>query len=161
MNIDLANFDANALGLGPNFDIVTRVALAELDKKETVSDVTISWLINPPPVYAAAETDEFKKYQKQREEQYINEKEKSVRMVKTIKKEFYLFLCTDSKKHSKERDAIGGNINSVVAILTASIVATHGIPAGAVTAVVALLCLVAGRVGISAYCKVYNPKHKK
>ena len=161
MNIDIADIDTKALGLSTNFDIIAKLAIADLDKNGTVSSETLSWLINPPPIYAAAESDEFKEFQKKREERYRKQKNESIQLVRAIKKEFYSFLCSDSKKYRTEREAAGTNINTTITVFSTLIAGTYGVQIGLVTAVAALLFLIAGRVGKNAYCKVYKPKRKK
>lgn len=161
MNIDITDIDTRAHGLDANFVNLAKFAQDRVDEGKTVSDEAVSWLINPLPVYAALETEDFKKLQRKHAERYYQRKEKSIKMVRVIKKEFHSFLCSDSKKYRKDRESVGSNVNTAITAISSVIAATHGIELGIVTAVVALLFVIAGRIGKNAYCEVYNPSRNK
>jgi len=124
-----------------------------------VSDEMFSWLINPPPIYAAIKTDEIEEIMKKHAMKYEKNKQKSLTITRSLKKEFYDFMCTESEYYNKERKLIGGNINIVITGVAAAIATKMGnIEIGIVTSFIAAFIIVLGKVGKKAICESFKPE---
>jgi hypothetical protein len=118
-----------------------------------VSDETLSWSINNPPIYASHESREFEEFQKKHAEEYINKKAESIRITKLIKNEFFEFLCTDSSNYEKEKSLISKNINLLITGLSTAIATKlGGIELGTVTPVILALVIVMSKMSKRVAC---------
>ena len=123
-----------------------------------ISTEIVSWLINPPPIYAAKETDEMKKRMEAHAKFYFEKRESSISLVERIKKELHDYLCTNSKTYKAERAKMKGNINTVINSL-AGVIATHlgGWEIGIVTTLVTALLMIISKMGKRVACTYLEP----
>ena len=130
-----------------------------LEKDMEITNSMLSWLINPPPIFASVDTPEFEEYKKKRAIEYASKEKESIRLVKLVKKEFYDFMCTESEYYQKERSALGGNINQVITGISVAIATSLGsIEIGVVTSFVALFVTIIGKMGKRAMCESFKPE---
>jgi hypothetical protein len=125
-----------------------------LDTWKDPNDEIISWVINSPPFYAAKVDEELKKRMEAHGRVYSENRDESIRITRLIKKQFYEFLCTDSKNYSKERQLLTGNINNLITGLAAAI-ATNvgGIAIGVVTTFVTFFVMLLAKMSKRVACE--------
>lgn len=150
IKVDQINCGLSAYGLIEMFKVLS-------EDGQGVSDETLSWSINNPPIYASLGNKEIEEFQKKHTEEYLNKKGESVRIAKLIKKEFFEFLCTDSPFYEKEKSLITKNINLLITGLSTAI-ATNlgGIELGTVTPVLLALVVVVSRMSKRVACNYLN-----
>jgi hypothetical protein len=146
IKVDQLNCGLSAYGLIEMFKILS-------EDGKGVSDETLSWSINNPPIYASHESREFEEFQKKHAEEYINKKAESIRITKLIKNEFFEFLCTESKLYSKEKSLLHKNINLFITGISSAI-ATNlgGIELGIVTPVILAIVVVLSKMSKRIAC---------
>lgn len=75
-----------------------------------------------------------------------------------IKGEIYDYMCTTSRKYSKERSESGITIKQIITILATAIASSFHIAIGVVTGAVTIALLSALKIGKNAWCKVNTPE---
>ena len=123
-----------------------------------MSTEVMSWLINPPPIYAAKETDSMKKRMEAHAKVYMENKASSIRLVERIKREVYDYLCTKSKTYKAERDKMNGNINNIITGLSGTIATSlGGVEFGIVATIVTTILLTIYKMGKRVACSYLSP----
>lgn len=77
---------------------------------------------------------------------------------KAIKAEVYNYLCTNSKRYSKERNEAGVTLKNIISIIATAIASTYNIAVGIVTGAVTIALLSALKIGKNAWCEVNKPE---
>ena len=75
-----------------------------------------------------------------------------------IKGEVYDYLCTTSRKYSKERREAGVTIKNLITILSTAVASSFNIAVGVVTGAVTIALLSALKIGKNAWCETHKPK---
>lgn len=75
-----------------------------------------------------------------------------------IKSEIYEYMCTTSRKYSKERKEAGITIKQLITILATAIASSFHIAVGVITGAVTVALLSFFKIGKNAWCKVNAPK---
>ena len=159
MNLNIDDLDTNKLDLGGHYYGVIYFITDQLDRNKEVSDDMLSWIVNPPPIYAAVESDEIKEAMKNHAKYYQANQEKSLKLVRLLKKEFYDFMCTESEYYAKERALIGGDINLLITGVAAAIVTKmSSVEMGIVTSFIATFITIVGKMGNKVMCESFKPK---
>ena len=139
-------FDANL------YYVKILVESDEYDGK--ITDETISWVINHPPIFAAKVDEKMEKIMRESAENYAKKRPESIKLVQLIKNELFDFLCTKSKEYQKERLQINGNINVLIKSLAAAIATTlGGIELGIVISIIVAFFHVISKMGKNIACK--------
>lgn len=84
--------------------------------------------------------------------------EPTLSMWNAIKLEIYDYLCTKSRKYSKERNEANITVKNIVTILATSLAASFNIAIGVITGAVTLALLSALKIGKNAWCE--TNKHR-
>jgi hypothetical protein len=117
------------------------------------NDEIASWVINTPPIYAAKEDERMKKHMEEHARRYYGKKDESIRIVQLIRKEFYDFLCTNSKHYAKERLLLNGNINNLIAGLAGAMATMlGGIEIGVITSFVTFFIMLLAKMSKRVAC---------
>jgi hypothetical protein len=74
-----------------------------------------------------------------------------------IKSEVYDYLCTTSRKYSKERKEAGVTIKNIITILATAIASSFSLAVGVLTGAVTLALLSALKIGKHAWCAINKP----
>lgn len=77
-----------------------------------------------------------------------------------IKSEIYDYLCTKSKKYTKERKEAGVTIKNIVTIIATAVAAKFSIAVGVITGAVTVALMSALKIGKNAWCQA-NKLDKK
>lgn len=75
-----------------------------------------------------------------------------------IKGEIYDYMCTTSRKYSKERKEAGVTVKQIITILATAIASSFHIAIGVVAGAVTIALLGALKIGKNAWCKVNTPE---
>lgn len=75
-----------------------------------------------------------------------------------VKREVYDYMCTTSRKYSKERGEAGTTIKQLITILATAIASSFHIAIGVVTGAVTIALLSVLKIGKNAWCKVNTPE---
>jgi hypothetical protein len=130
-----------------------------LDKGTNITDSMLSWMINPPPIFASVDTPEFEEYKKKRAIEYALKEKESISVVKSIKKEFYDFMCTESEYYQKERSSLGGNVNLFITGVAAAIATKiSSVEIGVITSFVTTFMIIIAKMGKRAMCESFKPE---
>lgn len=78
-------------------------------------------------------------------------------MWSAIKSEVYDYLCTTSKKYSKERNEAGITIKNIITILSTAVASSFSIAVGVITGAVTIALLSALKIGKNAWCGINKP----
>lgn len=78
-------------------------------------------------------------------------------MWSAIKSEVYDYLCTTSKKYSKERNEAGITIKNIITILATAVASSFSIAVGVITGAVTIALLSALKIGKNAWCGINKP----
>jgi len=137
------------------FDILSRMA----EKGEEISDDWYSYLINPPPIYAAKKDEVMERIVNEHAERYITNRKPAARIVALVKQEFYDFVCTGKAYYKKQRNLIKGGATGIIAGISA-IIATKlsNIEIGTITALVSAFVIVLSKIGMKVFCEVIKPR---
>lgn len=76
----------------------------------------------------------------------------------SIKREIYDYMCTTSRKYSKERGEAGTTIKQLITILATAIASSFHLAIGVVTGAVTIALLSALKIGKNAWCKINTPE---
>ncbi len=159
MTLDIDKIDPFELKVETGYYLISEYIKNRLDENETISDEVFSWIINPPAIYNSIESDEIKKAKKRDALRFNESKEHSIKIVQLLKKEFYNFMCTESKYYQKERISLGGNINLVITGVSSAIATKIGsLEIGIVTSLVAAFFIVVAKMGKNAVCEYFKPQ---
>ncbi len=71
-----------------------------------------------------------------------------------VKKEVYDFICTKSRKYSKERNLLGKEFKQIVTIISTAIASSFSIGIGVVVGIVTTIILSIIKVGQNAWCEL-------
>ncbi len=158
MEINVNDINLNELKLGGfGHSVIELMVIPSCKEGKEVTDEIYSWIVNPPAVYMSAANksdDKAKKAQKV----YLNRRNESLTLVQLMKKEFYEFLCTESKYYKKERLQIGSNINVVISGLAVAVATKlKGLEIGIATSFITSFMIVLGKMGKKAMCERYKP----
>jgi hypothetical protein len=74
-----------------------------------------------------------------------------------IKYELHDYLCTKSRKYSKERKEASITIKNIVTILATAIASSFSIAIGVITGAVTLALMSALKIGRNAWCNINTP----
>ncbi len=74
-----------------------------------------------------------------------------------IKFEVYDYLCTTSKKYSKERSEAGNTVKSIITIIATAIASHFNIAVGVITGALTIALLSALKIGKNAWCEANRP----
>ena len=158
LSFNIDDLDVRELELETTFDIVRMMVEHDLERDKPVSNETLSWIINSPPIYNSIGDDEIKKAQMKHAEDYRSKKKKSLLFVKQMKKEFYDFMCTESKHYKKERESLGGNINSIITGISAALASKLvSVEIGVITTFVTTFLIMLGKMGKRSLCETFKP----
>jgi|GEM_PF-4359355 len=158
MNFDVDEIDTSKLNLSGGYDLVSMLVKSQLDDGKITDDLTLSWIINSPPIFAAQETDEFEAFKRRFLENYLKNKDSSIQVVQLLKREFYDFMCTDSDYYEKERSSLGENINLMITGISSAIATNlSSIEIGIITSFVTIFMLIVGKMGKRALCEAFKP----
>ena len=159
MHIDINEISFNELNIESNY-LVIELIKQRAENREVVTDEIFSWIINPPPIYAAEKSDELNDIMKRHAIQYENKKKESIKIVKLIKKEFYDFFCTQSEKYAKERDGlIGKNINTLITGFSAAVATkVYNIEVGVITSIITAFIITMCKIGKNVTCEFFRPE---
>ncbi|WP_028766745.1 hypothetical protein [Shewanella fidelis] len=75
-----------------------------------------------------------------------------------IKAEIYDYMCTSSRKYSKERKEAGITIKQIITIIATAIASSFHIAVGVVTGAVTVALLSFFKIGKNAWCKINTPE---
>jgi len=160
INIDEINLSELKLG-GFGHTVIEMLIIPSVDEGKEITDEIYSWIVNPPPIYMSASeksSDKAKKAQKV----YLEKRNASLTLVQLMKREFYEFLCTDSKYYRKERLALGSNINVLISGLAVAIATKlKGVEIGIATSFVTSFMIVLAKIGKRSLCLHYKPEPTK
>ncbi|MDI4638907.1 MULTISPECIES: hypothetical protein [Halomonadaceae] len=74
-----------------------------------------------------------------------------------IKGEVYDYLCTKSRKYSKERKEAGISVKNLIMILATAVASSFNVAVGVVTGAVTIAVLSALKIGKNAWCEMNRP----
>jgi hypothetical protein len=74
-----------------------------------------------------------------------------------IKSELHDYLCTKSRKYSKERKEASITIKNIITILATAIASSFSIAVGVITGAVTIALLSALKIGRNAWCTINTP----
>jgi hypothetical protein len=74
-----------------------------------------------------------------------------------IKSEVYDYLCTTSRKYSKERKEVGVTVKNIITILSTAIASSFSLAVGVITGAVTIALLSALKIGKNAWCGINVP----
>lgn len=74
-----------------------------------------------------------------------------------IKNEVYDYLCTKSRKYSKERNEAGSVLRQIITIISTAIGSLFSIAVGLVTGAVTIAIMSALKIGKNAWCNLNRP----
>ncbi|MEE2603975.1 MAG: hypothetical protein VX595_12985 [Pseudomonadota bacterium] len=77
-----------------------------------------------------------------------------------IKGELFDYLCTTSRKYSKERKEAGITVKNIITILATAVASSFDIAVGVVTGAVTIALLSALKIGKNAWCELNKPIEK-
>lgn len=77
-----------------------------------------------------------------------------------IKAEVYDYLCTSSRKYSKERKEAGITVKNLITILATAVASSFNVAIGVVAGAVTIALLSALKIGKNAWCKLNKPAEK-
>lgn len=77
-----------------------------------------------------------------------------------IKGEVYDYLCTTSRKYSKERKEAGSTIKNLITILATAVASSFNVAIGVVAGAVTIALLSALKIGKNAWCELNKPAEK-
>lgn len=78
-------------------------------------------------------------------------------MWSAIKSEVYDYMCTTSRKYSKERKEAGITVKNIVTILATAVASSFSIAVGVITGAVTVALLSAMKIGKNAWCGINKP----
>lgn len=84
-------------------------------------------------------------------------KTSSVSMWGAIKLEVYDYVCTTSRKYSKERKEAGVTIKNIITIIATAVASSFSIAVGVITGAVTIALLSALKIGKNAWCGINKP----
>ncbi len=136
------------------FDIIGRMA----EQGDEISDEVYSYIINPPPIYAAEESEAMNKIINDHAERYIKNRSNALEVVALVKKEFYEFICTEKAYYKKQRNLLKGGATGIISGISA-IIATKlsSIEIGTITALVSGFLIVLSKMGMRIFCELIKP----
>lgn len=79
-------------------------------------------------------------------------------MWSAIKAEVYEFLCTKSRKYSKERKDSSVTIKNVITIITTAVASDFDLAVGVITGAVTVALLSALKISRNAWCSINTPE---
>lgn len=74
-----------------------------------------------------------------------------------IKSEVFNYLCTNSKKYSKERKEAGITLKNIVTIIATAVASHFSIAAGVIMGAVTVALMSALKIGKNAWCQANKP----
>lgn len=75
-----------------------------------------------------------------------------------IKNEVYDYLCTKSKKYTKERNEAGATIKQIITLIATTIGAMFSITTALITGAVTIALMSALKIGKNAWCSLNEPE---
>lgn len=159
INLFIGDLDAKTLGIeySSYYAFLFPFYKRTLEEGKIPDEDSLSWIINPPPIYASADDEASREMKKADFEKYVSKKESSIKIVRTLKAEFFDFLCTKSVRYRKERVLLGGNINTIITGIASAIAAKLGdLAIGIITSFVTTFILVLAKIGKSALCESFK-----
>lgn len=138
------------------FELLGKMA----EQDDEISDEVYSYIINPPPIYAAEQSDGMKKIINENTKRYVENHKPALKVVALVKKEFYEFICTEKAYYKKQRNLLKGGATSMITGISA-IIATKltsiGIEIATITALVSGFFIVLSKMGMSVFCEIVKP----
>ena len=155
MNLDLSELNPNELGVNVSYYFYADVIDGIVERKESISDEFLSWIINPPPIYAAQESEEMKKIADEHAKRYLANKSISKKIAERVRKEVYNVFCTSSSTYKKERKAASLGINTFILSISTLIADKVEIDKASVVTMVAIIVSGILKMGINVACDTF------
>ncbi len=86
----------------------------------------------------------------------VQNKGRATRLIKNIKNEFYLLLCTDHPTYRNLRSKFSVNFEQLVPIIAAAIATSLGITASMIVGVVAAVLITLFKIPKNAWCRTLS-----